>query len=43
MEMLKSKSIIMFFVLVLVVSYISAVDGIKANSNKRSNLAVEKA
>ncbi len=43
MEMIKSKTVIAFFALVLVVSYISALDGAKTNSaSNRSNLISNK-
>lgn len=43
MEMIKSKSVIAFIALVLVVSYISALDNTKTNAQTRSNLISERA
>lgn len=43
MEMLRSKSIIAFFALVLVVSYISALDNVKVKNTSKSNLISERA
>lgn len=43
MELLKSKSVIAFVLLVMVVSYVSAMDGVKSHEVQKSHLISEKA